>query len=88
MKKNYDFSGGKRGAIVNVGLKNKTLISIRLDPNIINWFKNQVELAGGGNYQTLINQAMQDYINQQQEEPLEKLLRRIIKEELHDQSAA
>jgi len=44
-----------------------------------------VEAAGGGNYQTLINQALREYLNQQQQ-PLEELLRRVVREEL--QSAA
>jgi hypothetical protein len=42
-----------------------------------------VEAAGGGNYQTLINQALREYLNQQQQ-PLEDLLRRVVREELHN----
>lgn len=55
MEPNYDFSQGKRGAIdpLPVG---KARITIRLDNDILDWFREQVNLAGGGNYQTLINE--------------------------------
>lgn len=79
MDKHYDFSKGKRGAIVAAASKER--ITIRLNANIIEWFKNQVHEAGGGNYQTLINEALLKHINNQTE-PLEKTLRRIIREEL------
>jgi uncharacterized protein (DUF4415 family) len=84
MKKEYNFSKGKRGAVVSVP-KGKTRITIRIDDDILDWFRGEVEAAGGGNYQTLINQALREYLNQQQQ-PLEELLRRVIREEL--QSAA
>jgi hypothetical protein len=56
MRKHYDFSKAKRGAVVAVP-KGKSRITIRLDDAIIDWFKTQVEEAGGGNYQSLINVA-------------------------------
>jgi uncharacterized protein (DUF4415 family) len=80
MKKEYDFSEGKRGAVVSVG-KGKTRITIRIDDDILEWFRNEVEESGGGNYQTLINQALHEYITRQQE-PLEVILRRVVREEL------
>ena len=80
MKKEYDFSKGKRGALVPVP-KGKTRITIRIDDDILDWFRSAVEAAGGGNYQTLINQALREYVNQQQQ-PLEELLRRVVREEL------
>jgi uncharacterized protein (DUF4415 family) len=80
MKKEYDFSKGKRGAVVPVP-KGKTRITIRIDDDILDWFRNQVEEAGGGNYQTLINDALRDYIMNQQE-PIEVILRRVVREEL------
>lgn len=80
MKKEYDFSEGKRGTVVPV-LKGKTRITIRIDDDILEWFRNEVEAAGGGNYQTLINQALREYITRQQE-PLEVILRRVVREEL------
>jgi len=58
----------------------KTRITIRLDSGIIDWFRSQVE-AKGGNYQTMINNALRDYLNQGGE-PLEAVLRRVIREEL------
>ena len=48
----------------------------------IEWFKAQVEAAGGGNYQTLLNDALRQYVGHR-EEPLEKILRRVVREELH-----
>ena len=80
MKKEYNFSKGKRGAVVPVP-KGKTRITIRIDDDILDWFRGEVEAAGGGNYQTLINQALREYLNQQQQ-PLEELLRRVVREEL------
>jgi hypothetical protein len=49
MRKEYDFSRGKRGAVVSVP-KGKTRITIRLDEDVVAWFKGQVHRAGGGNY--------------------------------------
>ena len=80
MRKEYDFSKGKRGAVVPVQ-KGKTRITIRIDDDILDWFRNQVEEAGGGNYQTLINDALRAYIMNQQE-PIEVILRRVVREEL------
>jgi uncharacterized protein (DUF4415 family) len=84
MKKEYNFSKGKRGAVAPAP-KVKTRITIRIDDDILDWFRGEVEAAGGGNYQTLINQALREYLTQQQQ-PLEELLRRVVREEL--QSAA
>jgi len=84
MKKEYNFSKGKRGAVIPAP-KGKTRITIRIDDDILDWFRGEVEAAGGGNYQTLINQALREYLKQQQQ-PLEELLRRVVREEL--QSAA
>lgn len=83
MEPNYDFSQGKRGPISPLP-PNKTRITIRLDDDILNWFRQQVHLAGGGNYQTLINDVLRNYIEQNEpdREPLEDTLRRIVREEL------
>lgn len=78
MQDEYDFSGGKRGALEPLPA-GKTRITIRLDDDILEWFRNQAERSGGGNYQTAINQALRDYIAQQS---LEELLRRVVREEL------
>jgi uncharacterized protein (DUF4415 family) len=80
MKKEYDFSKGKRGAVVRVPA-GKTRVTIRLDDDVLEWFREQVDRAGGGNYQSLINQALHEFINRTRE-PLELTLRRVIREEL------
>jgi len=80
MKRTYDFSKGRRGAIVTAQ-PGKTRITIRLDDDVLDWFKDRVEQAGGGNYQSLINAALRGHI-QQVHEPLEKTLRRVLREEL------
>ena len=80
MKKEYDFSKGRRGAVVTPA-PGKTRITIRLDDEVLVWFRNRVNESGGGNYQTLINNALREYISQRQE-PLEKVIRRVLREEL------
>jgi len=80
MKREYDFSKGERGAVVQVP-KGKTRITIRIDDDVVEWFRDQVERAGGGNYQTLMNIALREYIREASE-PLEKTLRRVLREEL------
>lgn len=79
-KEEFDFRDAKQGAVAPVS-PNKTRITIRLDTDIINWFRNKVHETGGGNYQTLINEALRQYI-QQQDNTLEKTLRKVIREEL------
>jgi hypothetical protein len=80
MKKEYDFSKGKRGAVVKTP-SGKTRITIRIDDDVLDWFRAQVHNAGGGNYQTLMNTALREYMTYKQE-PLEDTLRRVIREEL------
>ena len=80
METEYDFSQGQRGAIDPV-IPGKTRITIRLDNEVLEWFREQVHAAGGGNYQTLINDALNQHI-QQQSEPLEETFRRVLREEL------
>ena len=75
-----DFSRGKRGAIIKAD-PNKVRITIRLDGDLIEYFKKQVHDAGGGNYQTLLNDALRNYI-QSETVPLEETLRKVIREEL------
>jgi uncharacterized protein (DUF4415 family) len=81
MKKEYNFSRGKRGAVVPTP-KGKTRITIRIDDDILEWFRDQVDAEGGGNYQTMINDALREYITHQQE-PIEVVLRRVVREELN-----
>jgi uncharacterized protein (DUF4415 family) len=81
MKNEYDFSGGRRGA-ADPAPAGKTRITIRLDDDVLAWFRAQMEAAGGGDYQTLINAALREHVGQQRE-PLEETLRRVVREELH-----
>jgi len=80
MKNEYNFHKGKRGPVVPMP-KGKTRITIRLDHDILDWFREQVERAGGGNYQSLINDALRQHLRNAKE-PLETTLRRVIREEL------
>ncbi len=80
MKKEYDFSHGKRGAVIKTP-PGKTRITIRIDDDILQWFRDRVHEAGGGNYQTLINSALRDYVNTQRSN-LKDTLRSVVREEL------
>jgi uncharacterized protein (DUF4415 family) len=80
MKKEYDFSRGKRGAVIKTP-PGKTRITIRIDDDVLEWFREQVHEAGGGNYQTLINSALREYV-EGTEENLKSTLRSVVREEL------
>jgi BrnA antitoxin of type II toxin-antitoxin system len=80
MRKEYDFSQAKRGAVLPVA-SGKTRITIRLDDDILDWFRAQVHAAGGGSYQTLINQALRRFM-EQGGESLEAVMRRVVREEI------
>ena len=84
MRREYDFAKAKRGPVVPAP-RGKTRITIRLDDDILHWFRQQVNQAGGGNYQSLINDALREHLRRVQE-PLEATLRRVIREELRDAS--
>ena len=85
MKREYDFSQGKRGAVLATP-KGKTRITIRIDSDIVEWFRRKVNDAGGGNYQTLMNAALREHVRRT-DEPLETILRRVIREELPRRSS-
>jgi uncharacterized protein (DUF4415 family) len=85
MKEHYDFSKGRRGAVITPRA-GKTRITIRIDDDILNWFRDKVDAAGGGNYQTLINEALREYFNAE-EGKLEATLRKVIREELRQAPA-
>jgi uncharacterized protein (DUF4415 family) len=80
MKAKYDFSRGKRGAVLPSS-STKVRITIRLDRDIVDWFRSKVEEQGGGNYQSMMNNALRIYM-EGQEQPLEEILRRVVREEL------
>jgi uncharacterized protein (DUF4415 family) len=75
MKKEYDFSKGRREPVVKVPPE-KIRVTIRLDKDILDWFRQQVDDARGGNYQTLINDALRGFVHR------EPTLRRVIRDEL------
>ncbi len=79
-----EFQNAKRGPVVPPD-PNKVRITIRLDADIIEHFKRLVHEAGGGNYQTLINDALREHIING-DKALDKRLRRIIREELRKAS--
>lgn len=79
-EKEYDFEQAEQGEVVKPP-SGKTRITIRIDTDVLNWFRRQVHEAGGGNYQTLINEALREYVGYR-DETLENLLRKVIREEL------
>ena len=76
--RHIDFTNAKRGPVVP-SEPGKTKISIRLDNRVLEYFRNIVEQAGGGNYQTLINDALIEYIQQQS---MLEVVRQAVREEL------
>ena len=80
MKKEYDFKEGRRGAVMRPA-PGKTRITIRIDDDILDWFREQVHKAGGGSYQTMMNDALRTFVASR-ERGLEETLRRVLREEL------
>jgi len=80
MKEEYDFSGGRRGPVEPLP-QGKTRVTIRLDDDVLDWFRAEVHKAGGGNYQTLINRALREHM---QSGKLEEMIRRVLREEIHE----
>lgn len=79
MKKVYDFSKGKRGAVIPT--TGKTRITIYMDDTIVSQFKAQSEKTGKG-YQTLINEALKAYLGLVEQPVTQDLVRKIVREEL------
>jgi hypothetical protein len=80
MKKTYDFRKAKRGAVIPPAA-GKTRITIRIDEDVLEWFRKQVHAAGGGSYQAMMNRALREHM-EREEEPLEDTLRRVLSEVL------
>ena len=80
MRKEYDFSKAKRGPVIKTP-PDKTRITIRLDDDVLDWFREQIHAAGGGNYQTLINAVLREYV-ESRSETLEQKIRRVVREEM------
>lgn len=81
----YDFTNARRGPVVAPS-PGKTRITIRLDDAVVEWFRRQADEAGGGNYQTMINEALRQYVFSNPE-TLEATLRKVVREELSRRSA-
>jgi uncharacterized protein (DUF4415 family) len=79
MKKEYDFSKGKRGAVIPQ--KGKTRITIYIDNDVLEEFRAIAEDAGFG-YQTMINNVLRQHLRKAQKPIDEKVLRKVIREEL------
>ena len=80
-RKEYDFEGAEQGAVTKPP-SGKTRITIRIDTDVLEWFRQQVHDAGGGNYQTLINDALRRFIGKTDRPVDAKTLRKILREEL------
>lgn len=80
MTTEHDFEGARRGPVIDPP-PNKTRITIRLDDDVLEWFRAQADAAGGANYQTLINKALRK-VMEARHHPLEDTIRRVIREEL------
>ena len=80
MKREYDFSQGKRGPVVPQ--KGKTRITMYLDNDVLEAFRTLSEQAGKG-YQTIINQVLRDHLDKANSPVDEETLRRVLREELH-----
>jgi uncharacterized protein (DUF4415 family) len=79
--RDIDFSQAKQGPVVKAE-PGKTKISIRLDNSVIEAFRQLADRAGGGNYQTLINDALTEYLQQR---TLLEIVRQVVREELQEQ---
>jgi hypothetical protein len=77
MRAEYDFSKGKRGAVIS----GKTRITIYLDTAILAEFKTRAEKAGMG-YQTLINEALRAHLSAAQQPLTEQMLRNVLRQEI------
>jgi uncharacterized protein (DUF4415 family) len=79
MKKENDFSKGKRGRVIKQ--KGKTRITIYLDNDVIEKFRILSDAAGYG-YQTMINDALKEYLKEKEEPVTTAAIRQVIREEL------
>ena len=79
MRKEYDFSQGKRGPVLRQ--RGKTRITIYLDDDVLEAFRERADRAGSG-YQTMINQALREYLGKAATPLDEATLRKVLREEL------
>lgn len=85
MKKQYVFADGRRGAVLR-GATGKSRITIRIDDDILDWFRRSMHEQGGGSYQTAINDALRAF-TRAHDRWLEDTFRRVLREELPRYSA-
>lgn len=83
MRAEYDFSKGKRAALVP--MKGKTRITIFIDDAVLNEFRARAERAGAG-YQTMMNEALKAFLEKNERPVTAAVLRQIIREELPEAS--
>ncbi|MFP5348724.1 MAG: BrnA antitoxin family protein [Gammaproteobacteria bacterium] len=83
MRAEYDFSKGKRGALIPA--KGKTRITIYIDDAVLNEFRAKAERSGAG-YQTLMNEALKAFLEKNEKPVTAAVLRQIIREELPEKS--
>ena len=81
MKPTHDLKKAKHGAVVPIP-SGKTKLTIHVDDDVLDWFREKADHAGGGDYETLMNEALRQYIRDAGE-PLEAILRRVVREELN-----
>ena len=79
MRAEYDFSKGKRGALI--ASKGKTRITIYIDDAVLDEFRSKAERAGTG-YQTMMNEALKAFLERSDHPVTAAVLRQIIREEL------
>lgn len=79
MKPEYDFSKGKRGAVIPQ--RGKTRISIFIDNAVLDGFRARAEKAGTG-YQTMMNDALRRYLSETDQPVTERALRQILRQEM------
>ncbi len=79
MRAEYDFSKGKRGAVIPQ--KGKTRISIFIDNAVLDEFRSRAEKAGTG-YQTMMNEALRRYLSSTDLPVTESSLRQILRQEM------
>lgn len=82
--KEYDFSRGRRGAVLPQ--KGKTRITICIDTDVLEWFRDKAEREGQG-YQTSINRALRDYIKQDKR-PIQDIVRDVVRQEMRKSKKA
>jgi hypothetical protein len=83
MRAEYDFSKGKRGAVI--AQRGKTRISIFIDNAVLDEFRARAEKAGTG-YQTMMNEALRRYLSETEQPVTEKVLRHVLREEIPEYS--